>query len=279
MICYYHRSDFDGHCSGAIVKLANPICELRGIDYGDEFPWDEVQGEDVIMVDFSLQPFDNMIRLRDESTDLTWIDHHVSAIEEAEKYMFWEKTDGVQDSDLAACELTWNYYFPHKPMPEIVRLLGRYDVWDHSDPKTLPFQSGMKLYTTFPNAYIDLWKKWFEEFPAEIIEEGKIVQRYIERDNARYASSCAFETELDGFKGVAINKSGANSQLFDSVWNEDKYDIMITFGFKVDKWTVSLYATKEDIDVSEIAKNHGGGGHKGAAGFVCDELPFSLVKK
>lgn len=28
------------------------------------------------------------------------------------------------------------------------------------------------------------------------------------------------------------------------------------------------------IDVSVIAKAHGGGGHKGAAGFICDNLPF-----
>ena len=30
--------------------------------------------------------------------------------------------------------------------------------------------------------------------------------------------------------------------------------------------------SRGDFDVSELAKKHGGGGHKGAAGFVVDEL-------
>jgi nanoRNase/pAp phosphatase (c-di-AMP/oligoRNAs hydrolase) len=45
------------------------------------------------------------------------------------------------------------------------------------------------------------------------------------------------------------------------------------FYFAKNKWVVSLYTTK-DIDVSEIAKKYGGGGHKQAAGFTCDKLPW-----
>jgi len=45
-----------------------------------------------------------------------------------------------------------------------------------------------------------------------------------------------------------------------------------------DKWTVSLYHApgKEHHDLSKIAVIHGGGGHKGACGFTCSILPFSL---
>jgi hypothetical protein len=32
-------ADLDGHCSGAIISLVYPDCELIGINYGDEFPW------------------------------------------------------------------------------------------------------------------------------------------------------------------------------------------------------------------------------------------------
>ena len=38
---------------------------------------------------------------------------------------------------------------------------------------------------------------------------------------------------------------------------------------------VSLYSTREDVDCGAIAKSLGGGGHKGAAGFICDELPWT----
>ena len=70
-----------------------------------------------------------------------------------------------------------------------------------------------------------------------------------------------------------------NSQMFDSIWNPDKHDAMCTFCWKKDKWTVSLYSTKDNVDVSEICKARGGGGHKGAAGFQCSELPSGFLKQ
>ena len=64
--------------------------------------------------------------------------------------------------------------------------------------------------------------------------------------------------------------------LFSSIWNPEKYDAMLTFGYRKGQWTVSLYSDRDDVDVSVIAKNRGGGGHKGASGFQCKELPFEL---
>jgi len=59
MKCFYHGSDLDGYCSGAIVKYRYPECEMQPIDYGAQFPMDKIElGETVYMVDFALQPFD-----------------------------------------------------------------------------------------------------------------------------------------------------------------------------------------------------------------------------
>ncbi|MDO5845105.1 MAG: DHHA1 domain-containing protein, partial [Methanocorpusculum sp.] len=57
----------------------------------------------------------------------------------------------------------------------------------------------------------------------------------------------------------------------------DKYEIFIPFVFDGEQYTVSLYSTT--VDVSEIAKSFGGGGHKGASGFQCAELPFAKEGK
>jgi len=53
----------------------------------------------------------------------------------------------------------------------------------------------------------------------------------------------------------------------------NEFDICIGFVFDGLRYTVGLYSQK--LDVSEIAKKYGGGGHPGAAGFVCKQLPFS----
>jgi nanoRNase/pAp phosphatase (c-di-AMP/oligoRNAs hydrolase) len=65
--------------------------------------------------------------------------------------------------------------------------------------------------------------------------------------------------------------------MFDSKWNEDKYDIMVTFcRLPSQTWTVSMYTTKKNINVGKLAKKFGGGGHTKAAGFQCKDLPFEL---
>lgn len=290
MKCFYHSADLDGHCSGAIIKMVYPDCEMIGINYGDEFPWESIPigcGEKVFMVDFSLQPFPNMVRLNIHADPLIWIDHHKSAIEES---IEWQHSVnggilGIQQSGTGACQLVWEYFGDKWPtgynlnqglIPTFIKLLAEYDVWNHTDPRTLPFQWGMRQYDTFPENQ-DFWYELLDvERVHKITEEGDLIFRYQQVENEKYVQACAFETELDGLKCIAVNKMLTNSQLFNSVWNPQKYDMMLTFGFRKGKWTVSLYSTREDIDVSAIAKARGGGGHKGASGFQCKELPFIL---
>ena len=274
--CFFHSADLDGHCSGAIVKLINPDFNLIGIDYGQSFPWDSIQKNEIVyMIDFSL-PIDQMIKLN-KMCKLYWIDHHISKIKEAKEHNFTASGVQILNTNQAACELTWKYLFPRLPIPLGVYLLGRYDVWDHSNPKTLPFQYGMRLYDTNPKTSKFDWKTILHiDKVNEIIKNGKIILTYEKMQNQKYCNACAFETELDGFKCLAINKRLTNSQLFESLWDNTKFDIMLTFGFMHGSWAVSLYTDKTDTDVSIIAKNHGGGGHKQAAGFTCNTLPFDL---
>ena len=183
---------------------------------------------------------------------------------------------------IGACALVWDYCYPGKDRPKAVQLLAEYDVWDHHNPDTLPFQWGMRLQNTDPSNSDDIWYRLLEARTEHlkanvkyIRDQGYVVLRYVAQENQKYMDACGFETEIDGLHCIAINRMLTNSQMFDSVWNEEKYDAMLTFGWRKGAWTVSLYSTKNDVDVSVIAKNRGGGGHKGAAGFQCAELPFA----
>ena len=279
MKCFYHSADLDGHCSGFLVKWKHPECELIGINYGDEFPWDSIQtDETVFMVDFSLQPFEGMERLN-KLCGLIWIDHHKSAIEEYNTSYKGSKNfiAGFQMSGLGACALVYNYVYPERPLPTFVKLLAEYDVWNHSDPRTLPFQYGMRQFQTDPAENLDFWDELFDvEQVHRITEDGNIILTHNKVENEKYIKACGFDTELDGLRCVAVNKMLTNSMLFTSVWNPDKYDAMLTFGWRKGQWTVSLYTDKPDVDVSGIAKSRGGGGHKQASGFQCKELPFLM---
>lgn len=282
MKCFYHSADLDGHCAGAIVKKALPECEMVGLDYDDTFPWEDIIPSEVVyLVDISLQPFENM-ELLDTMVHLFWIDHHKSTIKAAQEARV--TFEGIQLVGQAACELTWDYFYPEKPVPLAVRLLGRYDVWDHRDPRVLPFQLGMKAYDTDPENQ-GFWYDFFvpsDQSPrvSYIITKGQAIGEYMDRQCAEGCARTAFETKIDGLSCLAANVNApfARSQFFDSAWDPQKYDAMCAFGRRSNgKWVISLYTTHKDIDVGELARRRGGGGHQKAAGFVCKTLPEALA--
>jgi oligoribonuclease NrnB/cAMP/cGMP phosphodiesterase (DHH superfamily) len=285
-ICFYHSADLDGHCSGAIVRRSfGRDVELIGIDYDHEFPWEKIDLETrVWMVDFSLEPIEDMVRLENECAELYWVDHHKTAIEEAARVEF--TCPGLRVIGRAGCELTWEVLRPGEHTPEAVTLLGRYDVWDLDYSKdVLPFQYGMRLYgetrpeTDFGEAL------WFGLLGVDavknpvqrIIHDGRMCLGYERSTNVKLMRTCSFEVELDGLRVVAANVPMGSSQKFESVWDAEKHDAMCAFYRKGrGKWVVSLYSDKEDVDVSAVCLARGGGGHKGAAGFSCEELPRVL---
>jgi uncharacterized protein len=281
--CFYHR-DLDGECSAAIIKYRFPECQTYSINYGEEFPWKVLnnKNETVYMVDFSLQPFTDMIKLY-EKCNLIWIDHHISAVKESlENHTHY--IEGIRDTLTAACHLTWGYIFPDKLMPIPVYLLGQYDIWDHTNPLTLLFQYGMRLKNTSPEDNMDLWSGLFNQLYGfkQIADQGEIILEYETKKGIEICKEYAFETTMTKkddtekvYKVICINIGKTSSKVFDSVYDDKKHDLMVTFCLIKNKiWTVSLYSTKNDIDCSDIAKSYGGGGHETAAGFQCKKLPF-----
>jgi hypothetical protein len=281
MKCFYHRADLDGLCSGELIRRAHPECEMIGIDHGDPFPWDSIRpGETVYMVDFSLQPWHLMVKLS-EACDLVWIDHHKSAIEENAKHPI--KFRGKAVSGLGACALVWEWLRDNEKIfvcdytPRAVQLLAEYDVFDHHDPDCLPFQYGMRIRDTSLGAPI--WQDVLFGSSAahallDTIRDGQVALYYQKQQDALAAKALCFETELDGLRCIAVNRGMIGSQFFDAVWDPEKHDAKLAFWWTGKHWKVSLYSDK--VDVSGIAKARGGGGHAGASGFQCDELPFAL---
>jgi hypothetical protein len=260
MKCFYHSADQDGRCSGAIVKEVHPECELIGINYGQPFPWETILSDELVyMVDFSLQPFSDMIRLKEACGALVWIDHHKSAIEERD--LADVPFNGMQVIGKAGCELVWECLVD-SVLPRAVFLLGRYDVWDWMNhPGAMEFQKGVWQFDTDPNNS-EFWSRLFidDDLVEEITRAGGLLLAAQKKDNESYLRSCGFETELDGLRVLAVNKGLTNSTVFDSGYDPEKHDAMLSFCWYRDKWKISLYAEKPEVDVSAICKARGGGG-------------------
>jgi len=277
MKCYYHKSDFDGKCAGAIVKYKYPECEMIGVDY-DETPPGVEKKEIVFVVDFCF-PENVMMELNQEGV-LIWIDHHETSIDKMFKAGI--HPDGLRSNGFAACELTWKFLFPDDRMPRAVELLGRYDIWDHKDPGVLPFQYGMReVVETHPEA--GTWPPLFREdfagtaLISHLVKTGEIILRYEKRQNEIIAKGMAYEATFGGLRAIVINKPFSNSKVFDSVYDPEKHDIMIIFGVKPGSVKYTLFSSKPEIHVGKIATIYGGGGHAGAAGFYTKTILKELL--
>lgn len=137
---------------------------------------------------------------------------------------------------------------------------------------------GSKEFAIGPDS--EVWRRLLRSgssMMADILLRGDIALRVEAKTNEVYATSCAYETEFEGLRCIAMNRMCCNSKAFDPIVDPVRHDAMLTWGWRGGKWTVSLYAAREDVDVSVIARRYGGGGHKGAAGFQCrGELPAGV---
>ena len=273
---FYHKIDLDGKCSGAIAALNLREHKLCPINYDQEFPFDMIKKDDVVyMLDFSLQPFSNMLKLN-KLCSLVWIDHHKSAIEEYKKS--GETINCKLISSVAACESVWNY-FKTSPVPIGVKLLSMYDVWDKSDPRVDSFQCGVETVLELdPTKTLDDWKVLLtldenkEDF-KEILANGMIIENFRKTEAEKRIKEMCWIDNIFGYKAIIANMRG-NSMTFDSIYDKEKADLMILFNYfgPTKKWTVSLYSKNPNVDCSEIAKKHGGGGHKAASGYQTNDL-------
>ena len=130
------------------------------------------------------------------------------------------------------------------------------------------------------NALNTLWKIFYSEnnFPHkilnEVIHKGITIKSYIDKDNTQYRNAWSYESEIDGHKCLVINRK-SNSWIFGDKVKE--YPVTMVWAFNGEKYSYSIYSIDPSIDCSKIAEKFGGGGHKGAAGFMSTDLLFKKI--
>lgn len=294
MKCFYHN-DADGKCAGFWVGLSagmekkewNRSFDFIEMSYEKPFPMDTIlPSEQIYIVDYSISP-DEMRELLKITTDVTWIDHHKTAIEKYEG--FEHDIRGVRYDGVAGCMLTYCYLHHMtergsgdikpfdismtKEAPMFTKLIADWDVWkfDYGDD-TRNFITAFNCYDFYPAS--TEWDWFFNGSKSkveDIIREGRTMIKYRDGWAKGYLERFGFEVEFEGLKCFAVNLGNCNSEYFKSL-PEGTYDALMPFAFNGEKWTVSMYSTTHDI--SGICKKYGGGGHAKAAGFQCVELPF-----
>lgn len=297
-IIIYHRADYDGLGSMLVAHQAlssDPEIEqidLLGWNYGDEVPnliYDFGSEYDLItMVDISF-PAEHMmdlVELQKVGVTTYWIDHHITAIKDSEKYGY-DSLPGLRFDGLAAIENTWNFFFKDYNIPPIVQLLGTYDVWNKTrfdwEELTLPLQFALRAkYGLSIDRLAEDWPtlvtSTFEQL-MPFIESGKLILNYQRLNWASAIKNYSWEvTVAEKYRGIACMSTEYSSNLFGEKSKE--YDVMIVLNWhpRSNGFKISMYIDPEregDFSAGEYMKTHfGGGGHKCAAGGTMSQEQF-----
>lgn len=294
------HNDLDGFGSAYITKDilsegVNPNeIKIYNTDYSKDFDLSDFKsGDEVWIIDYSLKP-EIMNKLLDITENVTWIDHHKSALEYNSKYN--RQVKGIQAIGLSATALVYLWFYAPRELlylsnekieewldknaPRWVNLVDAWDVWKtnskyYNDSKFLDLAASPQLSLELIEQLND------ETFLNSIIKKGKVYDEYLRMSDKCFIEEYGFEIPVminsTNYKGFVINKGNCSSLAFGDKLKE--YDLCISFISNGDVVTVSIYSDKDYIDCSKICKSKGGGGHKGAAGYTIQLKDFNSFNK
>lgn len=240
----------------------------------------------LIVLDFSFNLAQLQILSR-RYKEIIILDHHKTAREElmmvdpTENLHGWvlrsEIPDNVElifDMSRSGIMLAWDYFSARQhpnisnPRPMFVNYLGSRDLWQHKGTTIEATCEALHLALMSAPFDIQKWEDYLiDENCSAIIERGAAIRQFFFQkidDVLKYAIEFEFYTVVNAPYFMA---SDVGDKLTSA--NPNKYAIIWSYG--KDGVVVSL-RSKGDIDVSAIAKQYGGGGHKNAAGCKFAEI-------
>ncbi len=272
----YHDNCNDGFCSAFVAwRRLGDEADYRAVQYGQAPP--DVKDREVYILDFSY-PRPLMLSLVADARSLVVLDHHKTAQEELAGDWCVVRGDRtthaptiIFDMEKSGCHLAWNFFFPGADTPWLVDYVEDRDLWRWKLPDS---QAVNATIASYPKDFL-LWESWLErhaeyrhggERRNRFATEGAAILRFQQQQvNALYA--LATEVLLDGHRVLSVNTPVLVSEVAGHLAMDRPFGVC-WFENPDGKIVYSLRSRDGGIDVSEIARKHGGGGHRNAAGFT-----------
>lgn len=302
-IVIYHGNCWDGFCASWLFHKVLPNAEYVPAQYGQAPP--DVTGKFVYILDFSYKrPV--MRQMLSSAKFVCVLDHHKTAEEELAGLVdeFSQRPDLIQnppgsevpfirfDMNKSGGRLAWEYLCEnitsiierHQIYPEqkqsiknvwlnhathvlwLVTYTEDRDLWRWELPNSREINAYIRSYP------LDFkrWDDWGDQAPAgsawrAMCEAGAAIlrrEKQIVDDHVRNAT----EIRLAGHDVLCVNATVLFSDIAGELAKGRPFGV-VYFDRKDGKRQWSLRSTDEGLDVSEIAKQFGGGGHRNAAGF------------
>lgn len=292
----YHANCADGFTAAWAVRQALDAEFYPGV-HGEAPP--EVAGRDVILVDFSYPPA-VLHEVRKKARSVLVLDHHKSAEADlpacasgkldaltvfrmdapewtarktwdyVQSCVYQDQCEGAPyanvyalfDMDRSGAGIAWDFFHPGVPRPELIDHVEDRDLWRFALPGTREIQAAVFSY---PYEF-DVWDLLMETPMETLRAQGVAIERKHHKDVAELVKVAKrqmvighYDVPVASLPYTLASDAGhlmAKGKPFAACY----YD-------KDDGRVFSLRSTDQGVDVSEVAKLYGGGGHARAAGF------------
>jgi oligoribonuclease NrnB/cAMP/cGMP phosphodiesterase (DHH superfamily) len=229
--------------------------------YGKEPP--DVTDREVIMVDFSYKrPV--LEAMRDKAKSILILDHHKTA--EADLSGFEGKpghdVSTLFDMSRSGAMIAWDYFFSGLLPPKLIEHIQDRDLWLFKLDGTREIQANVFSY---PYDF-KIWDKLMEEDCQILRVEGAAIERKHHKDIAELVGVSKRRMAIGGYDVPVANLPYTLSSDAGHLMGKGEPFAACYMDDPTGR-TFSLRSAEDGVDVSEIAKKFGGGGHKHAAGF------------
>ena len=289
VVIYHGGGCRDGFCSAYLASRAFPNAEFVPTNYGQAPP--DVTGKQVLIADFSYDA-ETLVQLQNDCIgDLVILDHHKTAEPKMIEFAERCRMNGIgnpcvmYDVTKSGAMLTWEFLFKYglfqavkyKRVPKLVRYVQDRDHWKFELPDSKMINEGIRLEPLTFEAWEQLEGR-VEYLPSIVRDAGIVVQKR----NQQIIDSHVAHAETVNFHGHDVKIVNCTVDLTSEICGAlaaGRPFAMAYFDKENGDRVYSLRSAPDGVDVSEIAKQFGGGGHCHAAGFAWRCLKEPLVAK
>ncbi len=256
-MCIYHGNCADGFGAAWVVRKALGEIDFVGAKYQEAPP--DVTGKDVVMVDFSYKrPV--LLEMAEKANSILILDHHKTSAEDLVNLP--ANVTAKFDMSRSGAMLTWEHFFPGETPPPLLLHIEDRDLWRFALQNTRQIQANV---FSFPYDF-QVWDTLMATAAAALATEGEAIERKHFKDIRELLGVTTREMVIGGHRVPVANLPYTMS-------SDAGHEMAKGRPFAACYWDTpegrvfSLRSNDEGIDVSEVAKQYGGGGHRNASGF------------
>lgn len=273
----YHAGCKDGFCAAWVAYEAlsslDRTPELLPRSYGQDPPLEGIAGREIYILDFSW-PRRMMERIIEAARTLVVLDHHKTAEADLKPLQgeldFSTSHHILFDMNRSGAGMTWDWFRPVTPRPWLVNYVEDRDIWKWA----LPDSRIVNAYIASLDYTLQDWEAASHLTVEQAFRFGEVLIKKANSYNAALIEHLGMLKNPGSFTNIPIINAPTEgiSELMESMLSKNP-TAPYCLAWRVRKdgsVSVSLRSTEgraEAIDVSELAKMYGGGGHKHAAGF------------